>query len=161
MPSQHSFYKIFVFNQENYSLSKYIVENFLCKTAMLILCFVDKKGSSPDSEMVDDWVDNELFRIQSTLSQEVFDALEEKKGGSNICCFIWLQLWYNIVIGVNICIGICRLVDFHTITGSSKSILLTFWDIDFYNPTNKVRGIYIEITVCISIHQSICPHSFF
>ncbi|CAG2224818.1 SGK307 [Mytilus edulis] len=40
----------------------------------------DKKDSSgPDSDEVSDWIDNELFRIQSTLSQEVFEALDEKK----------------------------------------------------------------------------------
>lgn len=40
----------------------------------------DKKDSSgPDSDEVSDWIDTELFRIQSTLSQEVFEALDEKK----------------------------------------------------------------------------------
>lgn len=39
-----------------------------------------KKGdSSPSSEMVSDWVDTELVKIKSTLSEEVFGAL----GGTN------------------------------------------------------------------------------
>lgn len=31
--------------------------------------------------MVSDWVDNELIKIKSTLSQEVFEALDGNNGG--------------------------------------------------------------------------------